>query len=178
MSENNEVESLSARSRPQYHYFYGSTDSAADSITEGQEQEQDSLLGEALLSTDHEEDAPTPKNSENDFQHLLITNGDSTKPWFLGSRTQERANSHGLGRVLFLILLAAGMSSFFAFLLLPHTSAKVPAAQIFRMPFEEVSRADYGDPVEGFINLDLFHPTLLSSSEPRSFVFPFVRCVM
>jgi hypothetical protein len=172
-NENHEGESLSARSRPQYHYFYGGTDNAADSVTEGHEQEQESLIGEELVPTDHEEDTTTLTYSEHDFQHLLITNGDSSKPWLFGPRPHNRANSHGLCRTLLLILLAAAISTFFAIILLPSTSVSIPAAQTFLIPFEQVDRADYGDPVDGFINMDLFHPTLLSDSEPRSFNFPF-----
>jgi len=48
------------------------------------------------------------------------------------------------------------------------------------VPFSKVDRGDFGDLVDGFVNLDLFHPSLLSdrkssdSSEPEStFSFPF-----
>ena len=172
-NEYQDRDSLSSRSRPQYHYFYGSTDDVADSIAEGNEQEQDSLIGEELLPTDHEEDTPT--HIEHDFQHLLITNGDSSKAWFGGSRPQpqQENNSHGLGRAFLLVLITAFVSTLFASLLLPHTSQSVPSSQAFYIPFPEVNRADYGDPVEGFIDMDLFHPTLVSDSEARSFVFPF-----
>jgi endoglucanase Acf2 len=168
-NEHNEG-ALSARSRPQYHYFYGSTDNA---ITEGtsNEQEQESLIGEELVATDHEED--TPNSSEHDLQHLLITNGNSTKPWFFGSHSRDQSNiQYGVGRILGIILLALAASTFLI-VLLPRTSEPLPEAQQVFMPFQEVNRADFGDPVEGFIEMDLFHPTLLSDSEPHTFVFPF-----
>jgi hypothetical protein len=167
--ENDEVASLSARSRPQYHYFYGSTDNGADSVATN-EQEQESLIGEELVATDHEED--TPPSSEHDLQHLLITNGNSSKPWFFRAPTQHRSGSPGLYRTMVIILLAAAFSTFLVFLI-PHTSEPLPAAQSVYIPFQQVDRADFGDPVEGFIEMDLFHPTLLSDSEPRSFIFPF-----
>ena len=70
---------LSGRSRPQYHYLYGST-SAGEATTEDIEgvndQEQDSLIGETLVLTDDEHNAPN--GSEQELQHVLITNGDST----------------------------------------------------------------------------------------------------
>lgn len=169
--KNREEGSMSTRSRPQYHYFYGATDSAADSVAESHEQEQESLIGEVLVSTDNEEETPT--NSAQDFQHLLITNGDSSK-WLFGPSPQDRRNSIGLGRTVLLILLVAAMSLLFAFILLPKTpTTRIPAAQTVLIPFEQVNRGEYGDPVEGFIDMDLFHPTLLSDSEPRSFQFPF-----
>ena len=97
---------ISARSRPQYHYFYGSTDTGEDMAEGSAEQEQDSLIGEELVPTDHEGD--TPNSSERDLQHLIITNGNgATKTWF-ASNTQTMNNS-GLGRIFAIMGLATGM---------------------------------------------------------------------
>jgi hypothetical protein len=171
----NESESgaLSARSRPQYHYFYGSTD--ADGVPEdagGNDQEQDSLIGEELVPTDHEGD--TPNSSERDLQHVLITNGDSTKPWFFRPRSSDErgGNSYGLGRMLAIIVLAIGLSSLLI-MFLPHSTEPLPMTENAYIPFQGIERADFGDPVDGFIDMNLFHPTLLSPDQPRSFIFPF-----
>ena len=170
-NETPEGSPLVGRSRPQFHYFYGSTDNAnMNALDTSNEQEQDSLIGEELVPTDHEEDTPT--SSDHDLQHLFVTNGNSTKPWFLGSPPDQESNGNGLGRILTVILLAA-LCSTFLIVFLPHSSEPLPPSQSVFIPFQEVDRGDYGDPVDGFINLNLFHPSLLSDSEPRSFVFPF-----
>lgn len=171
-NETPEGSPLVARSRPQFHYFYGSTDNA-NALDTSNEQEQDSLIGEELVPTDHEEDTPT--SSDHDLQqHLFVTNGNSTKPWFLGSpAADERSNgNNGLGRILTIILLAA-LCSTFLIVFLPHSSEPLPPSQSVFIPFQEVDRRAYGDPVEGFVDLSLFHPSLLSDSDPRTFVFPF-----
>ncbi|CAB9512842.1 Endo-1,3(4)-beta-glucanase [Seminavis robusta] len=58
--------------RPQYHFFYGSTDDTRSSTNTQQEQES-LLLGESLVPTDNEEEAPN--SSDYDLQHVLISNG-------------------------------------------------------------------------------------------------------
>jgi endoglucanase Acf2 len=160
--------SLSARARPQYHYFYGSTDTRADA---NQEQEQESLIGEELVSTDHEGETPT--NSDHDLQHLVITNGNHTKKGGFFVRPSDRSSSNGVARMIVIIALVGAMSLLLVVFLFPHTSDSLPLAAAFSVPFPAVNRADYGDPVERFIDLDLFHPSLLSESEPRTFNFPF-----
>ena len=77
--------------RPQYHFFYGSTDTDKDSSTADLNNsntgdnhshrsssianEQESLFGESLVPTDNEEEAPN--SSDFDFQQVLISNGDN-----------------------------------------------------------------------------------------------------
>jgi endoglucanase Acf2 len=147
--------------RPQYNYFYGSTtDSAADALTVTTN-DTESLVGEILVPTDNEDE------TLNTIEQ--ISNGHSTQSWFHGSRHGEK---NGIGRVLVILLLAASVSTFFI-LLIPHTSRPIPEAQSIFVPFDKVNRADYGDPVEGFLNFDLFHPSLLSDDEQRAFNFPF-----
>ena len=199
MGENHTDEGrpLGARSRPQYHYFYGSTEAAdlADSDAGGNDQEHDSLIGEELVTTDHEEEM-TPNSSERDLQHVLITNGNHTKPWFFQSPTSAHnnntvttnsnngtdsnqrgtgggmMNSYGLGRIIPIILLAIGISALLiAFL--PRTSNTTPMSNGSYIPFDQVQRSEFGDPVDGFVDKSLFHPTLLSVESPKTFVFPF-----
>lgn len=60
------------RSRPQYHYFYGSTDSETPGSP--QMSENDTLLGESLVPTDNEEDSTQTRSR--DFWQVLVTNGE------------------------------------------------------------------------------------------------------
>lgn len=151
--------SLSARARPQYHYFYGSIEDGADKITEETTNELDeSLFGEELVPTDHEEE--TPPNSREDLQHLLVTNQPAPK-----TPASKQLNSN-IAITLLIIILAT-----IFLLVLPRAEEPMTAEGV--VPYPHIDRADFGDPVEGFISLDLFHPTLLSETKPRSFVFPF-----
>lgn len=172
-------------SRPQYHYFYGSTaNSVADSLSltvnTNDTSEQDSLLGEILVPTDNEDDGTL--GSEQDLQHLLASNGQTRSvDWFSSGRSQEPKQNGalaGLGTACILLLLAAPIVAFLM-ILLPNDrdniiSHLIPIDSIAPVPFQRVHRADYGDPVEGFLEMDLFHPSLLAkASDPQTFVFPF-----
>ena len=151
--------SLSARARPQYHYFYGSIEDGADKITEETTNELDeSLFGEELVPTDHEEE--TPPNSREDLQHLLVTNQPAPK-----TPASKQLNSN-IAITLLIIILAT-----IFLLVLPRAEEPMTAEGV--VPYPHIDRADFGDPVEGFISMDLFHPTLLSETKPRSFIFPF-----
>jgi len=73
------------RSRPQYHYLYGSTDvddsTPPPTATIGSPGgTDDPLLGEGLILTDNEDDNTTPNTSEQDLQQIVVTNGDVTLP--------------------------------------------------------------------------------------------------
>lgn len=157
----NEAVSLSARSRPQYHYFYGSTE-GGDNI--GNEipdiDNEDSLFGEELVPTDREDEPPA--NSERDLPHLIITNGDSSKP-----PPRDRPYPIGLVPISILIL---GVVMFLV-VVFPNASDPMPAYGF--VPYTHVDRSAYDDSVGTFIALDLFHPTLLSDTIPRTFNFPF-----
>ena len=61
------------RSRPQYHYFYGSTDASTNETPESSvaSTDADPLLGESLVPTDNEED--TPNSSTQDLRQLVVT---------------------------------------------------------------------------------------------------------
>lgn len=158
--------------RPQYHYFYGSTDSGADNVTvnTNETHEQDSLIGEVLVPTDNEEEIVT--NGEHDLQHLLIGDGDSTKYRFSSLQPIEKEGASGLGRALIILLLVASMSTFFV-IFVPNPVERRPQTQSIIVPFPIVDRADYGDPVEDILDLNLFHPSLLSDEGQRTFRFPF-----
>lgn len=161
--------------RSQFHYFYGSTsDSSAAAMTlspkgGGEEagdltnttNEQDSLIGEELVSTDNEGD-----------ETLGLINGGGIVRSSNGPHIHP-PHTCGIGSVALFLLVAGGMAVA-SVLLIPHTSEPLPLTQTFTMPFPQVDRADYGDPVEGFIDMDLFHPSLIASPEtPHAFVFPF-----
>jgi Glycosyl hydrolase family 81 N-terminal domain len=183
-------EPLGSRPRPQYHYFYGSLGSTEgrgeDAVTRGEssaEQEHESLIGEELVPTDHELD--TPNGSEQDLQHMVITNGRhkkrtsdaSSKPWFVFGAASQSVGStlsknNALGRFIGIILLTILMSALLI-IWFPHTAPPLTSSQAIYIPFPSVDRGEYGDPVEGFINVNLFHPTLLSDTQSRTFVFAF-----
>ena len=174
--------SLAPKARPQYHYFYGSTTGTGDQGSEDAatlgtaEQEQESLIGEELVSTDHEGEEHTPNNSDYDLQHLVITNGSASSGYKSSNGSRSGGVgvpfSNGLGRIIVIIGLAIGMGALLI-ILFPHTSEPAIPSLDIEIPFPSVDRGDYGDPVEGFIDMDLFHPSLLSTTEPRAFVFPF-----
>lgn len=173
---NNNINGVTPRAgRSQFHYFYGSTSNgsaAAMTLSPkggGEEDsgdpnnttnEQDSLVGEELVSTDNEGE-----------ETLGLINGGSV-------RRSNGPNSHpphtcGIGSVALFLLVLGGMAVA-SVLLIPHTSEPLPMTQTFTMPFPQVDRADYGDPVEGFIDMDLFHPSLIAPPETlHTFVFPF-----
>jgi endoglucanase Acf2 len=61
------------KAKPQYHYFYGSTDEVplSPQISEG----GDTLLGESLVPTDTEEEGMTLNTSNRDLRQLVVSNG-------------------------------------------------------------------------------------------------------
>jgi Glycosyl hydrolase family 81 N-terminal domain len=164
--------------RSQFHYFYGSTSDGSAAVTlspppprtnrlggdegENVQQDQDSLVGEELISTDNE--------------------GEETAGLLNGRQKEEsngslaRHNVHptcGVCSVALFLLVAGGMVVALI-LLIPHTSLTLPHIQTFTMPFPQVNRGEFGDPVNGFVDMDLFHPNLIAPPEsPHAFVFPF-----
>jgi endoglucanase Acf2 len=162
--------SLSSRSRPQYHYFYGSTETdGADAHTDAtNEGDQDTLFGEELVPTDHEEEIP--QYSERDIPHLLITNRHSSPP-FSTSASSSCCRPDVIGTVPVIVLIFGIIT--FLVVIFPPSVEPMPIYGV--VPYQHVDRADsyYGDAVESFISMNLFHPTLLSETKPRSFKFPF-----
>jgi len=88
------------RSRPQYHYLYGSTDlqeSAPPPITRiGSPGGDDPLVGEGLILTDNEDDITTPNTSEQDLQQIMFTNGDKHVPMPLLAAYDVVVNDNGV----------------------------------------------------------------------------------
>lgn len=151
------------------------------------QQEQDSLVGEELVSTDNEADMLPAE-----YQHLLgseVPTGGAKKQ--NGHHGTGRNSSNGntnntntdgrnsgyyvLCYILVFVLIAGAMSTLVV-LLIPHSSDPLPQRQTFTVPYKSVVRADFGDPPEEFLNVDLFHPTLIASTQvanQETFIFPF-----
>jgi endoglucanase Acf2 len=170
--------------KSQFHYFYGSTTTNPPSSTQQTtttrttrtgnvcdeidniQNEQDSLVGEELVSTDNEGETEL---------HSLIGNGMKKKSseGKTTSATRKSSMSFGIGTIVIFLVIACAVAVL-AVLLIPHTSDPLPESQTFTIPFPQVDRSEYGDPVEDFINMDLFHPSLIAPPEtPHAFVFPF-----
>jgi endoglucanase Acf2 len=200
--DNRKYSRTQQKPRPQYHYFYGSTVDVVEDRGEGlrgrlrpnisvNSTESDSLVGESLLLTDTEEDAPR-KRYETDYQQLLLSreNGgllplsehpedESRSCW---KHCQNPLDSHAtfiwIGATLFLLfltLLVAPEGQLFgaqpSLPVNPTTEAQ-QAAKVFRIPFPEVNRMDYGDAVSKFLDVDLFAPSLVRTSIRRPDVTP------
>mmetsp|Transcript_5476 Transcript_5476/g.5907 ORF Transcript_5476/g.5907 Transcript_5476/m.5907 type:complete len:1006 (+) Transcript_5476:51-3068(+) len=177
--------------RPNTNYFYGST--TTTTVDTPINDDQDSLVGEGLISPDNEGELTT---TDNKYQGELFICDDSQKRHT--SATITAAATATLSRgifasypILVFLLTAGGCVSILPLLLISPQPQKVPPqTQKFTMPFPQVDRADFDDPIEGFIDMDLFHPTLIlgdddntaatatasvgyGSSHSRSFVHPF-----
>lgn len=162
-----------------YHYLYGSIEDSGSPSTPSAN-ETDSLVGEALIATDNEEE-DTPKNSDPDFQHLLMSSGDGgihnieenkrkAQAWYKHVALQLPLAFSGV--LIFLVAM------FCATLLFPNSwlTSVINSPRetwTFRMLFPKVERGTYGDPVDGFIDTSLFHPSLISTDNSRIFRFPF-----
>lgn len=184
--------------RPQYHYFYGSTvDTVEDESsvpsprmrhnTSAVSAEGDSLVGEALLLTDNEEETPR-KRYETDYQQLLLSHENgallplSEHPeegqrscW---CRCRNPFDSHvtfvWIAAILFLLfitLLVAPDGQLFGAapsVTSNPTTEAAQAAKEFRIPFREVDRIEYDDPASKFLDVDLFAPSLRVRRQPKS----------
>lgn len=191
---NHESEFRQLSPRPQFHYFYGSTTATTASTPnnnsrnhhhlaedESNQQEHDSLVGEELVSTDTEADllgSELPTSNGRNVKPGEVAkkaNGDLGIEGPFDSNSTKINSFYGVCSLLVFVLIAGAMSTLVA-LLIPHSSDHLPQTETFTMPYEMVDRADFGDPVDGFLNLDLFHPSLLSASpatSKRAFIFPF-----
>jgi hypothetical protein len=97
-----EGEPIARTTRPQYHFFYGSTDDGSGAAAAGAQHEQESLIGESLVPTDNEEEQPN--SNDFDLQHVLISNGDGGVRHVVGgsdnraslkARSEKRNGSNG-----------------------------------------------------------------------------------
>jgi endoglucanase Acf2 len=184
--------------RPQYHYFYGSIDNTTDTESVGNVDspmatDQDSLVGESLITTDNEQEDDAPYGHLQDFRQLLVTNGNHLvsikelevanhhKPWYRSLLRDLRCGGNPLLHVCFLVGGLSITLFIAAVLMFPGKDASatipLPMSELkFRMPFPRIDRGDYDDPVESIINKDLFHPSMLNAGERsprRIFNFPF-----
>jgi endoglucanase Acf2 len=176
------------RQRPQYHYFYGSTETSTtgtppDNPSLSTSTDLDSLVGEALLPTDNEGDDDTTKILDSDLQQTLMTNGESIhlltgsshnngngngrrpRPWFRMVSLNRLRENHPLVHVTMLILSLALFMLIFTVVIFPDSQAAsvvgTPQTELaFIMPFPKVDRATYNDPVSNFLVKELFHPSL------------------
>jgi endoglucanase Acf2 len=178
--------------RSQFHYFYGTTNEVATAVAlssppssskgvagsspmgdGGVPNESDSLVGEELISTDNEGEEPVigllKSPGHHNHQQPTMPFGVSTNR---DGSNSSGGSSCGICSVVLLLLFASGMIVATVHHMVPHASA--PMMQTFTMPFPQVDRTQFGDPVEDFINMDLFHPDLIAPpGSQRAFVFPF-----
>mmetsp|Transcript_20729 Transcript_20729/g.45133 ORF Transcript_20729/g.45133 Transcript_20729/m.45133 type:complete len:991 (+) Transcript_20729:203-3175(+) len=143
--------------RPQFNYFYGSTTTTPP--TSAHTDEQDSLVGEELVTTDNECDIQTTGDDETYQQELCVRKHPSTTS---PSAIEEPSNVFVSCNPVMAFVLIMGAVAIVVVLLIPPQQKSVPfLSQSFDMPFPRVDRADFGDPVEGFIDIDLFSPHLV-----------------
>jgi hypothetical protein len=172
-----------SRARPQYHYFYGSTDSGSQppGSPSHQQQEQESLIGEALVNTDTEEDVPM--SNDYDLQHVVVTtNGHQShsqdrppKPLLVRVKSSIRRMRRNVltlegGTQLLIFLITAGALLIMSLVLydkvfVPSESVSELSSSHFQQPFPSMNRAASSDPVSEIIRAELFHPSLLVNSK-------------
>lgn len=165
--------------------------------------ESDSLIGEGLVSTDNEDD--TPMNSDADFQQLLVSHGkgrlhpldslpersrkQNCLSWWVSWYKRFR-RSHSVSHM---ILIVAGVMLFLSLLALMFSPRSVSGigdssavnpiavsqerAKNFKIPWPEIDRSAYNDPVTNFMDPTLFHSSLLNNNSngngKSQFIFPF-----
>lgn len=172
--------------RPQYHYFYGSTDTGSQppGSPSHQQQEQESLIGEALVNTDTEEDVPMSHHY--DLQHVVVTtNGHHTskshstdrpsKSWLTRlkiSTRRVRRNMLSIANgtrfiVLFIIAAALLITTLVVWnkmVAIPESAVEF-SSSLYQQPFPSMNRAASNDPVPNMIRAELFHPSLLANAK-------------
>lgn len=163
-------ETTPIRSRPQYHYFYGSTNGSRGDLSESSAAGTDTdtvLLGECLVQTDNEEE--TPNSSAQDLRHLVVTkrNGHSRiKHAYqleipIPETQKGRRSSHPVGHVTrIIVLLVSAISVGTCILVLlpnsPATSTGAAYSKSSFIPYQIVDRANFNDPAAKIVNIDLF----------------------
>jgi Glycosyl hydrolase family 81 N-terminal domain len=83
--------------RPQYHFFYGSTedtDTVDQRTSTSTQTEQESLIGESLVPTDNEEE--TPSSRKYDLQHVLISSSNGEVRHVMGPGAKNNSLSNTL----------------------------------------------------------------------------------
>ena len=172
--------------RPQFNYFYGSTSAVTSTPESLINDEQDSLVGEQLINTDNECDLPTNGDDDSSYQQDFFVDD----PRLRARQAKDRRHLSSCSSIL-VFLIAASMISISWIALFPPTQQlnATQQTQTFETPFPQIDRADFDDPVENFLNMDLFAARLIrkdksattgtqndSGSEAahsRSFALPF-----
>ena len=165
----------SPRTRPQFNYFYGSTTSTATSPSMNNTDDADSLVGEELVTTDNEGESTTADEREffisNDNRKQQQKRRHQSAPEIATATTTTSSSFRGTcaSYPILVFLLLAGGVSVLIFLLIPPQPLKVPIqTQKFTMPFPQVDRAEFDDPIDGFLDMDLFHPSLIAGGDGDS----------
>ena len=152
--------------RPQFNYFYGSTTAVTAPPMSVHNEEENSLVGEELITTDNECDIPTNGDEDETYQRDFIIDDDRRQ-----KRTQRSTKSPPTAAsrndlaswnpILVFLLMASILSIAIILLVQPKHHNMKPQTQSFAMPFPQIDRADFDDPVEGFIDMDLFQSRLI-----------------
>lgn len=185
------------KEKPQYYYFYGSTD-YIDNRTNNNGNglvasgtDQDSLVGESFIPTDNEHEEDVAVNDSVDMPHVLLLKGDEVRPLLVNKASD--GNHRFFGKISFTsfkknatayISLWVGGASLLLFaisVITLHFSnsgsflASPSSQAAFTMPFPTVDRVDFGDPVASFLQKHLFHSRFhYKGRDPsRVFTFPF-----
>lgn len=162
-----ERNSLRAKERPQYYYVYGSVE--GDDQVEPNDHDpelEDSLLGEQLVTTDHEDEVPSRNGNERDVPHVVITGG---KYFYPRRRITCCSWPFRIGWIPISLIVVTAV----IIILIVIPKEYEPMRVYGFVPYPHVDRIDFGDAVEDIIEMDLFHPTLISDTKPRAFKFPF-----
>jgi len=158
--------SLERSPRPQFNYFYGSTAAIMVAPMNIHNDEQDSLVGEELINTDNECDIPTNGDDDENYQRDFLTGDDSHQNRTQRSRklstTKASPNKFSsCHSILAFLFIASAVSIAVVLLASPMQQNIPPQTQSFDIPFPQVDRADFGDPVESFVNMELFSSRLI-----------------
>lgn len=183
-------------SRPLFHYFYGSiggsgggggtnpsTTTHPSLNTSLEADEKDSLVGEELADNEgglSEQDAV----GKGEYGRLLSSNGGLPHHRHVVKNTAEQSPQQrnrwcGIWTILLVLFVAGTLTALGIVFFLPHnmdgTSAALSFPTVFfTIPFPEVDRSEFRDPVDNFIDTSLFHPSLLNTKDsPQAFQFPF-----
>lgn len=135
----------------------------------------DSLVGEELVTTDNEGESTTADEREffisNDNRKQQQKRRHQSAPEIATATTTTSSSFRGTcaSYPILVFLLLAGGVSVLIFLLIPPQPLKVPIqTQKFTMPFPQVDRAEFDDPIDGFLDMDLFHPSLIAGGDGDS----------
>ena len=131
--------------RSQFNYFsYGSTTVATTPPPSTNHDEQDSLVGEELISTDNECEIRTNSEDDETYQHDFRTDDDNHQNR-TGISTGSVSVTFASFNSILAFLLVASVVSFVTIFLVPTVK---PQTQSFEIPFPQIDRATFNDPVQ------------------------------